>query len=225
MAEFPALPLFTDAYFGDTRHLTCLEHGAYLQLLMVAWRDRDCRLRDDDALLARYTGLTKAQWTRIAPTIRAFFETEEGFLIQRRLRDEFDHVRQVRQSQAANGRASALKRKGRHSAKRPKRLNGASTPTPTPTPTPTEDSPDGESTPFPPQPQFKAWIEMRRKIGKAPTDFAVKLALGKLERLRDQGFDPSEVLDQSTLNSWPGLYPVREDRTASGRLRRGWRDA
>jgi hypothetical protein len=42
MAEFPALPLWTDAYLGDTRHLSQSEHGAYLLLLITAWRTPNC---------------------------------------------------------------------------------------------------------------------------------------------------------------------------------------
>ena len=53
MAQFPVLPLWTDAYLGDTTHLTTIEHGAYMLLLMVSWRSPDCRLPDDDAMLAR----------------------------------------------------------------------------------------------------------------------------------------------------------------------------
>lgn len=130
MAEFPAMPLWTDAYLGDTRHLSTIQHGAYLLLLMIAWRSRDCDLPDDDRLLARYTGLTVAQWRRMRPDILAFFDAENGRLIQQRLRDERDAVRRKRESQAANGRASALKRNKRHSTKREPIANGASTPLP-----------------------------------------------------------------------------------------------
>lgn len=132
MAEFPALPLFTDAYLGDTTHLSTIEHGAYLLLLMVAWRTTETRLPDDDRLLARYTRLTAAQWKRMRPVISDFFVVRDGHWIQKRLSDEAVVVRQLREKQAANGRLSALKRKGRHSTERQPSDSQASTPTPTP---------------------------------------------------------------------------------------------
>jgi uncharacterized protein YdaU (DUF1376 family) len=127
MAEFPALPLWTDAYLGDTAHLTTIEHGAYLLLLMTAWRSKDTKLPDDDRLLARYTRCTLGQWKRLRPILAAFFTIENGFWQQGRLTDEAVAVRQKRDAAAANGRASALKRKGRHSAKREQSVSGAST--------------------------------------------------------------------------------------------------
>jgi uncharacterized protein YdaU (DUF1376 family) len=114
MAKFPALPLFTDAYLGDTTHLTTIEHGAYLLLLMVAWRSKDTSLPDDDKMLARYARMTPGQWSRIKPTIEEFFEVRGGNWTQKRLTDEASYVNGKRDAQAAAGRASAAKRKGRH---------------------------------------------------------------------------------------------------------------
>ncbi len=168
MAEFPALPLFTDAYLGDTTHLTTIEHGAYLLLLMVAWRSKDCRLPDDDRLLARYSKTTPAQWRRLKPILEPFFLVENGHWIQRRLNDEHDHVRQVRESQAANGRASALKRKGRHSTKRMPSVNGASTPTPSPSPTEEVSEPNGSLVNvLRPEHVVEAWNAMAERLGLA----------------------------------------------------------
>lgn len=125
MAEFPALPLWTDAYLGDTTHLTTIEHGAYLLLLMTAWRTRDCALPDDDRLLARYTRLNAKQWARMRPILEPFFVSENGQWRQRRLTDEAQAVRQRKEAAAANGRASALKRQGRHSTEREQSVNGS----------------------------------------------------------------------------------------------------
>lgn len=115
MAEFPALPLWTDAYLGDTTHLTTIEHGAYLLLLMTAWRTRDCSLPDDDRLLARYARCTAGQWKRLRPVLEPFFVSENGQWRQSRLTDEAVAVRQHRELQSQKGKSSALKRKGRHS--------------------------------------------------------------------------------------------------------------
>lgn len=77
MAEFPYLPIWTDAYLADTTHLRTEEHGAYLLLLFAAWRSADCSLPDDDATLARLTGLTGPKWKAVKPVVMAFWRLDE----------------------------------------------------------------------------------------------------------------------------------------------------
>lgn len=63
---------------------------------------------------------------------------------------------------------------------------------------------------------FDAWdgyIQMRKKIRKPMTDRAITLAITTLDKLRQQGQDIAAVLDQSTLNSWQGLFAVAERRS------------
>lgn len=93
MAEFPALPLWTDAYLGDTAHLTNEEHGVYLRLLMFAWRSPDCCLPDDDRRLAIMTGMTDKKWRAIRPVIAAFWTIGNGTWTQKRLTKERDFVK------------------------------------------------------------------------------------------------------------------------------------
>lgn len=108
MAELPHMPLATDAYLGDTKHLSTLEHGAYLLLLMIAWRvrGRPC-LPDDDKLLARYTGCDPRTWRRIKPTVMAFWTLgNDGFWTQaKQLR-----VREIVSKNVENQRNKAAKR-------------------------------------------------------------------------------------------------------------------
>lgn len=61
----------------------------------------------------------------------------------------------------------------------------------------------------------EAWAgykEMRLKIRKPMTKRAETLAFRKLEVLMAKGYDPNEVLDQSTFNSWQGLFPVKQNK-------------
>lgn len=135
MAEFPALQLWTDAYLGDTSHLTTIEHGAYLLLLMTAWRSGDCSLPDDDKMLARFARMNTQQWARVKPIMLTFWKVENGRWRQSRLTDEWGAVKQKREAAAANGKLSALKRKGRHLTERERSDNEASTTTATATAT------------------------------------------------------------------------------------------
>lgn len=55
---------------------------------------------------------------------------------------------------------------------------------------------------------------MRNKLRKPLTDAARRLAVKKLLQIWQQhGHAPKEVLEQSILNGWQGLWPVCQGRT------------
>jgi uncharacterized protein YdaU (DUF1376 family) len=117
MAEFPALPFFTDAYLGDTMHLSLEEHGAYLKLLMIAWRSGDCSLPDDDHRLATMLGITAFRWERLRAAIAPFWDIAEGRWTQKKLLKVRSHCEKIseKRREAAKGSSS------------PKPLNGHDT--------------------------------------------------------------------------------------------------
>lgn len=152
MAEFPSFPLWTDAYLADTKHLTTIEHGAYLLLLICMWRSRG-RLPNDDRLLARYAGLTASQWRRIKPVLLPFFTVSSDSITQSRLTRELGFVRQ--RSQRASDAARAKWRKNNNSDDASASFEQCSNDPPTPIPNPTP-------TPTPPQHSTNASYESER---------------------------------------------------------------
>ena len=115
MAEFPTMPFHTDAYLADTRHLTTIEHGAYMLLLITAWRNGGS-LPNDDKLLARYASLGPRQWQRIKPTIMQFFNEENGSLYNGKLSDTLVAVRTKSEKASDSARAKWRKNKDTVSA-------------------------------------------------------------------------------------------------------------
>lgn len=135
MAEFPALPLFTDAYLGDTRHLTAAQHGAYLLLLMMAWRQPDCAIPNDDKILSRWSSMDLRSWKSNREIILSFWRLgEDQKWRQHRLLDERKHVEHVRSINAAAGKSSALKRLNRGSTTVPTEVQRTVNPLPIPIP-------------------------------------------------------------------------------------------
>lgn len=107
MAEFSALPIFTDAYLADTDHLSFAEHGAYLRLLMLMWRTPGCRVPNDDPWLARRLRITLDQVREfIRPLIVEFCKIDGNWITQKRLSREHGYVkrRSMKQSDSAKQR-------------------------------------------------------------------------------------------------------------------------
>jgi hypothetical protein len=72
-----------------------------------------------------------------------------------------------------------------------------------------------DTTPLPelpawvPPAAWAGWVEMREVAKDPVTANIAALAIKKLDKLRAAGSDPEEVLEQSTLSKWIGLFPVK----------------
>lgn len=69
---------------------------------------------------------------------------------------------------------------------------------------------------------FLDYLEMRKQIKKPMTDRAIELAMKKLRELFTLPFSDGmdndmaiQILNQSVMNSWQGLFPLKEQKTSS----------
>jgi len=134
------MPLWTDAYLGDTRHLSTLQHGAYLLLLMAMWRNGGT-LPNEEKRLARTAGLSLDKWRKASPEVMELFEVEDGLLTQKRLKLELEKSLGLAQKRAlagsAGGKAKWLKNNDSDVANakaEPKQKSSLQDPSPSPTP-------------------------------------------------------------------------------------------
>ncbi len=64
---------------------------------------------------------------------------------------------------------------------------------------------------------FRGFSEMRQKIKKPLTDRAKKMAIRKLQELAPNDYrTQAEILDQSTMQCWQGLFPLKADKQNGG---------
>lgn len=61
-----------------------------------------------------------------------------------------------------------------------------------------------------------AFLEMRKKIRSPPTHRACRLLIAELTKLSQSGYDPVAVLDQSIVNSWKDVYPIKNKGATNG---------
>lgn len=109
MAALPYMQFYVADYLADTAHLTAVEHGAYLLLLMNYWQ-RGKALPDDDERLAIIIRMPVEQWLNVRSTIVEFFDNENGFLVHRRVEKDLEKVRRKSEKAARAGVASGEKR-------------------------------------------------------------------------------------------------------------------
>lgn len=62
----------------------------------------------------------------------------------------------------------------------------------------------------------KEFITFRKKIKKPMTNHAVKLMLSKLNKLTSDIDEQVEILNQSILNGWQGIYPLKREENKRG---------
>jgi len=109
MSAPPYMKLYPADYHADTTHLTAIEHGVYLLLLMAMWRANG-KLPRDEAKLNRIAKCTADEWAAMRDTILEFFTVTGGLLKHRRVTKELANYQRVIDGSKKAGKASAAKR-------------------------------------------------------------------------------------------------------------------
>src|SRR5262245_61635236 len=99
MAEFAHMPLATDSWIADTRHLTPAQRGTYLDLLILMWRTPGCRVPNDDGWLARHLSMTVEQIVaEVRPLIEEFCKCTGNWITDERVTKQWDFVQHKRKT-------------------------------------------------------------------------------------------------------------------------------
>lgn len=140
MAEFPALPLFTDALLADCEHLSDAEMGVYLRILMYMWRAPECRIPNDSKWIARKFRRTVEQVeTEVIPVLREFCSSDGNWWTQKRLKKEYGYVKKKSRKASASAKSRWNKEKDACERNATQQCD-RNAPTPTPTPTTVRDT-------------------------------------------------------------------------------------
>jgi uncharacterized protein YdaU (DUF1376 family) len=245
MSQFPSLPLFTDAFIADTGHLSAQETGAYLLLLMMAWRLPDCRIPDDDARLARWARVDARTWRHIKPQVMEFWTFSDGFWTQKRLTKEREFASKrantARVNGARGGRPKLLNfKEAENPTGFPAATNGeAPNPNPNPSSNSSEASPlrDARENVWPPGYREQFWSAYPNKIGKQATfeaidrvhkrgGIAFEVIMDGLARyVRDKPPDrhwcnPANWLTQGRWEDAPAPHVARTSPNSGGQMPR-----
>src|SRR5271165_4393376 len=103
------LPLFVGDYLSSTSHLTAVEHGAYLLLLMHEWKNGP--LPADEEILRRIARVERGAWSTAYALLKPFFRiADDGRFYQARLEEERERCMKIRESRSDHGKRAANSR-------------------------------------------------------------------------------------------------------------------
>ncbi len=203
----PAFLFYVDDFSSDSKveAMTTEQVGAYILLLCKSWRESPPgSLPSNDSLLARWARVTLDRWSEIRDGVLcAFTFGTDSRWHQKRQRAEYDRIVAIRKSRVVAAKSRWVKEKNANAVHKECISFSSSSSKKEKTNNAPAALPD-----WLPHPAWDDWVEMRRKIRGAPfTARAQELALGKLGRLRDDGYDPRELLENCLLRGWRGIFP------------------
>src|SRR5262245_597307 len=105
MSKFPAMPLWTDVWLADTRHLTRLERGLYMDLIIEMWRAPNGRIPADRSWVIEHLNIREGEKPALDRVLSEFVKWEKGMWTQKRLQKERKFVSHRRNIARANAKA------------------------------------------------------------------------------------------------------------------------
>lgn len=236
---------FYKHHIGDfdqaTRHLSFVEDAAYSRLIRKYYAEERPLPKDLKKILRLIGARTKEEKSAVEAVLEEFFVLMDDGWHQTRCDEELEAARAKAEKNREIGKLGGRPRKvetqkeptgnpdGFHSITQtvsennPSQTPDSSNQTPD-TRSHKPETPKGKNKDAPaalelpdwlPEDAWGAFVAMRKKIKAPLTDEAVRLAIEKLGELMQSGHRPRAVLEQSTLNSWRGLFEIKTGQRSS----------
>ena len=201
-------------YASHTRHLSLIEDIAYRRLLDIYYLHEQA-LDSRVASVARLIGMREYE-SEVEAVLSEFFELTENGWISSRADKEIAHYHSKIEQASRAGKASAERRS-----------NGRSTDVqPTNNQEPITKKQNKEAAPkvavapvvlpdWIPLETWEAYLAMRKKIKKPPTEYAIKLIIDKLSRFKANGQDVKKVLEKSITAGWQDVFEIHDKPLAN----------
>lgn len=192
----PAFQWYPKQALGDDKILAMDwdAKGMHYTLLWISWQQQPPgTLPNDMAAIRRWIGSPSDEtWRRVSPQILAAWPLQGD----RRVNAGMARAWERQQTYKQNGSKRQAKQELEQEVE--------------------DESPPGFVLPDWIQKEiWNGYVEMRTRIRKPMTDRAKELAVKELSKLKAKGHDPGDVLNQSILNSWQGLFELKGN--ANGR--------
>jgi uncharacterized protein YdaU (DUF1376 family) len=198
-------------YASHTRHLSIIEDIAYRRLLDLYYL-HERPLGDCSANVARLIGMSEYS-QEVETVLIEFFEHVDGGYINSRADKDIAHYHSKVEQASKAGKASAERRsnirstvvqptnnhKPRTINQEPKKEKVAVAPSVWPEWIPLET--------------WYAFLEMRKKMKKPPTEKAIELLIAKLKKFKDAGQDIQAVLEKSITSGWQDVFEIKENKS------------
>ena len=204
-------------YMSHTRHLSHYEDLAYRRLLDFYYlHEQPIKHRD----AARHIGMRDHEEDVLTVLNEFFLSTENGFVNPRADKE----IKQYREFAEA-GKRGAAKRWSK-----PPHEEANSPPNATPIATnnhkPITNNQIKEKATsvaivlpdWIPKETWEQFLEMRKRIKKPPTEYAIKLLIDKLNRFRSNGQDIKLVLEKSITSGWQDVFEIKANPADIGRV-------
>lgn len=215
------MPLYVGDYLRDTGHLTAIEHGAYLLLLMQAWT-REGSLPADDERLRVLARMDRKDWAKARGAVLEFFVRDGDTYRNPRLDRELARAIAISSDRSKAGANGAAKRwqKAKQGAGKPianAMANASQTDAPSQSPSPEEETPSPPSVVRSPQGSRLPADWMPSEDDRA---FAASLGLDPMavgERFRD--FWCAKPGKDGRKTDWPATWRnwCRRDTDSRGK--------
>lgn len=208
-------------HIGDfikaTARLSDSQTMGYLRLLWMYY-DSEKPLKPDLKVLSFQIGSTVEDAELL---LKSFFDLREDGWHHTRCDKEIAEYREFLNKKSNAGKASAERRKNNSSTGVDHVLNNGSTDatlTNNQKPLTTNHKQKKEKTTdvvyvlpdWIDQETWDAFIQMRKRIGKPPTDYALKLIIDKLDKFRSKGQDVNTILEKSITSGWQDVFEIKQ---------------